>query len=119
LAYLILPSFWHLVVWPEHDGDLSLYAHWLTVTHVRSWHRRHATGVPWLHDCPLPLPQRWLHDVNKPETESELPALRRSAVRGPPYGDDLWQQLTAKALGLESALRPPRGPPKEKANRET
>ena len=23
LAYTILPNHWHLVVWPEHDGDLS------------------------------------------------------------------------------------------------
>jgi len=34
LAYTILPNHWHLVVWPDKDGDLSSYAQWLTVTHV-------------------------------------------------------------------------------------
>ena len=43
LAYVILPNHWHLVVWPEHDGDLSVYAQWLTVTHVRRWHAHHHT----------------------------------------------------------------------------
>jgi putative transposase len=43
LAYTILPNHWHLIVWPEHDGDLSTYAQWLTVTHVRRWHLHHHT----------------------------------------------------------------------------
>jgi putative transposase len=43
LAYVILPNHWHLVVWPQRDGDLSLYAQWLTVTHVRRWHAHHHT----------------------------------------------------------------------------
>jgi len=42
-----------------------------------------------------------------------LAALRRSAVRGAPYGADEWQALTAQALGLESALRRPGRPRKE------
>ena len=43
--------------------------------------------------------------VNRVEAESELAALRRSVVRGAPYGDEVWQQRTAAALGLQSALR--------------
>src|SRR5438270_9359718 len=43
LAYTLLPNHWHLIVWPEHDGDLSIYAQWLTVTHVRRWHAHHHT----------------------------------------------------------------------------
>jgi putative transposase len=78
------------------------------------WHRCKATGVPWLHDWPLPLPEGWLHYVNQAETESELAALRRSVVRGVPFGDDLWQQQTAEGLGLESALRGPGRPRKKK-----
>jgi putative transposase len=78
------------------------------------WHRYHATGVPWLHDWPLPMPERWLRHVNKPDTEVELAALRRSVWRGAPYGDQRWQQQTAKALGLESALRSPGRPHKQK-----
>jgi putative transposase len=176
LSYLIMPNHWHLVVWPDHDGQLSTYAQWLTVTHVRRWHahhhtegtgpiyqgrfksfpvqednhyftvwryvernalranlvrraenwrwsslwhRCHKTGVPWLSDGPLAQPQRWLQHVNKPETESELAALRRSVVRGAPYGDESWQRRTAAALGLESALRRPGRPKKEKQSTET
>ena len=176
LAYAILPNHWHLVVWPRHDGELSTYAQWLTVTHVRRWHAHHhtegtgpvyqgrfksfpvqeddhflalcryvernalraklvrraelwrwsslwhrcqATGVPWLYDWPVPVPARWLQRVNKPETENELAALRRSVRRGAPFGDELWQEQTAKDLGLESALRPPGRPRKHKEVEKT
>jgi putative transposase len=43
LCYVVLPNHWHLVVWPEEDGQLSMYAQWLTVTHVRRWHAHHHT----------------------------------------------------------------------------
>jgi putative transposase len=38
LAYCILPNHWHLVVWPRHDGELSDFGHWLTLTHTQRWH---------------------------------------------------------------------------------
>src|SRR6516165_2670913 len=41
LSYVVLPNHWHLVVWPRHDGELSTWAQWLTVTHVRRWHAHH------------------------------------------------------------------------------
>jgi len=176
LAYTILPNHWHLVVWPQRDGELSVYAQWLTVTHVRRWHahhhtegtgpiyqgrfksfpiqaddhfytvcryvernalranlvsqaenwrwsslwqRVHATQVPWLSDWPLPVPSGWLKHVNKPENEPELEAVRRSVLRGAPYGDETWQQQTAVTLGLESALRQPGRPRKKKEEQET
>jgi hypothetical protein len=40
----------------------------------------------------LAVPEPWLKYVNGAETESELAALRRSVVRGAPYGDAMWQQ---------------------------
>ena len=46
LSYVALPNHWHLVVWPRHDGELSTWAQWLTVTHVRRWHaHRHTAGT--------------------------------------------------------------------------
>jgi putative transposase len=162
LAYVLMPNHWHLVLWPARDGELSSYAQWLTVTHVRRWHEhRHtrgtgplyqgrfksfpvqqddhfftlcryvernplraqlvaraeqwrwsslwhrcrATGVPWLSDGPLALPEDWLAYVNGVETEGELAVVRSSVLRGAPFGDEVWQQRTAAALGLESALR--------------
>ena len=46
------------------------------------------------------------------ETEAELAALRRSVVRGTPFGGEAWQERTAKRLGLESTLRA-RGRPRK------
>ena len=83
------------------------------------WHRCHATGVPWLQEWPVPAPEGWVDNVNQAETAGELAALRGSVVRGAPYGDEQWQAQTAKALGLESALRRPGRPRKEKAARKT
>jgi putative transposase len=67
-----------------------------------------------LHDWPLPVPEGWVEYVNQAETEAELAALRQSVLRGVPFGEQLWQQQTAKALGLQSALRGPGRPPKHK-----
>ena len=44
--------------------------------------------------------------------QAELLALRRSVLRGTPFGDRSWQDRTAKALGLESSFQP-RGRPKK------
>ena len=158
-----------MVVWPQHAGELSSYAQWLTVTHVRRWHAHHhtggtgpvyqgrfksfpiqenehfftvcryvernplranlsgraeqwrwsslwhrcqGTGVPWVSDLPLAVPEGWLEYVNGTQSENELAALRRSVVRGAPFGDEVWQKKTAAALGLESALRRPGRPKK-------
>jgi putative transposase len=37
------PNHWHLVVWPERDGDLSEFIRWRTLTHTQRWHAKHAT----------------------------------------------------------------------------
>jgi putative transposase len=38
LGYLIMPNHWHLVLWPEQDGELGAFMQRLTTTHVRRWH---------------------------------------------------------------------------------
>ncbi len=43
LAYCMMPNHWHLVVWPEKDGDLSEYMRWVTVTHTQRWHAHYHT----------------------------------------------------------------------------
>jgi putative transposase len=43
LAYCVMPNHWHLVVWPERDGDLSEFMRWLTLTHTQRWHAKHHT----------------------------------------------------------------------------
>jgi len=37
LAYCIMPNHWHFVLQPRKDGDLSLFLHWLTLTHTARW----------------------------------------------------------------------------------
>ena len=163
LAYCAMPNHWHLVVWPKHDGDLSEYFRWLTVTHTQRWHahyhtrgtgplyqgrfksfpvqgdehlltvcryvernplranlvkqvetwrwsslwhRMHDTGQEFLDDSWLPVERdEWLKQVDRPGSEAELAALRRSLLRGAPFGDATWRERTARQLGLESTLR--------------
>jgi putative transposase len=63
---------------------------------------------PW----PAPEPAHWLKHANAAQTEGELKALRRSVVRGAPFGSDTWVRKTAAKLGLEWTMRP-RGRPKK------
>lgn len=67
-------------------------------------------GVP-LHPGPAPRGDDWIDWVNRPQSEAELAALRKSIERGTPYGGEFWQRTTADRLGLESSLRP-RGRPR-------
>ena len=41
LAYSAMPNHWHLVLYPRHDGDLSRFMAWLTLTHTQRWHAQH------------------------------------------------------------------------------
>ena len=166
-----MPTHWHLVLWPERDGELGAFMQKLSVTHVRNWqeHRRQvglghvyqgryksfpvesdeylyqvlryvernalranlvqqAEQWRWsslwrrlhgnsaqqsmLSAWPLPLPRTWRTIVNKPQTEAEVEAIRRSVTRGQPYGSEAWVQATARDLGLSSTLRR-RGRPKQ------
>jgi putative transposase len=74
------------------------------------WHRVNGNKAGLVDDGPLALPRRWLQQVQTPQAEAELEALRRSVVRGAPFGETSWRARTAKRLGLLSTLRP-RGRP--------
>jgi putative transposase len=41
-AYCVMPTHWHMVLWPREDGDLAAFMQRLTITHARWWqeHRR-------------------------------------------------------------------------------
>jgi len=75
------------------------------------WHRVYETAVPWLSPWPVSIPDGWTEHVNSVQTEAELAALRRSVVRGAPFGSPDWQQQTATELGLQATLCP-RGRPR-------
>ena len=42
-CFCVMPNHWHLLLWPEHDGDLARFMQRLTITHVRRW-QEHRTG---------------------------------------------------------------------------
>jgi putative transposase len=48
LGYCLMPSHFHLVLWPRRDGDLSRWMQWLLTAHVRRYHRlRGTSGHVW------------------------------------------------------------------------
>ena len=47
LAYCLMPTHWHFVLWPKADGQMSDFLRWLTLTHAIRWQthfRRIGTG---------------------------------------------------------------------------
>jgi putative transposase len=46
LAYCVMPNHFHLIVWPQGDGDLSRFMRVLTMTHTQRWHaHRQSAGT--------------------------------------------------------------------------
>ncbi|MDE0937997.1 MAG: transposase [Mariniblastus sp.] len=46
--FCLLPNYFHLVLWPENDGDLSKWMQWLATAHVRRYHRHYdSSGYVW------------------------------------------------------------------------
>ena len=41
LGYCVMPTHWHLLLWPRKDGDLARFMMVLTNTHVRRWLTAH------------------------------------------------------------------------------
>ncbi|MEK9185137.1 MAG: transposase [Patescibacteria group bacterium] len=41
LAFVIMPNHWHLVLYPQEEGELSQFMSWLTNTHVKRWQSAH------------------------------------------------------------------------------
>ncbi len=176
LAYCVMPNHWHLVLWPQADGELSRFMGWLTLTHTQRWHaHRHSAGSGHLYQGrfkSFPLqddkhyftvcryvernalranlvaraedwrwgslyrwqrgsvkesellavwPMRrladWVQEVNAPQTEAELAALRRAVNRGCPFGGATWSERVVRRLGLESTLRPQGRPRKQESKR--
>ena len=73
-----------------------------------------AARPPWLSPWPVGEPVDWTQIVNQPETEAELAALRRSALRERPYGSEAWARRTAATLGLVHTMRERGRPRKQK-----
>jgi len=46
LAYCVMPNHWHLVLWPETDDAVERFVGWLSLTHVKRFHRWRGTSGP-------------------------------------------------------------------------
>ena len=44
IAYCLMSNHWHLLLWPEGDGQLSRFMHWLTTTHASRLRRQSETA---------------------------------------------------------------------------
>lgn len=66
-----------------------------------------------LADWPIPRPRQWRATVNKPQTETEVKAIRKCVLKGAPYGTPNFVTQSAARLKLEHTLRS-RGRPKAK-----
>jgi len=44
LGYCLMPNHFHLVLWPQGDGDLSNWFAWLLTAHVRAYQKRYRTS---------------------------------------------------------------------------
>jgi putative transposase len=45
LAYCLMPTHWHMIVWPKKDGEMTGFFRWLTLTHSQRLHaHRHTAG---------------------------------------------------------------------------
>jgi len=78
------------------------------------WLRGTAAEKSLLAAWPLRRLAGWVEEVNAPQTEAELSALRRAVARGCPFGESSWSDRMVRRLGLESTLRPHGRPKKEK-----
>jgi len=63
------------------------------------------TARAMLSEGPLPLPEGWVEEVNVPQTQPELDALRLCLARGRPFGSEGWVERIAERLGLLPTLR--------------
>ena len=63
-----------------------------------------------LSDSPTPLPRNYPSWINTPEPTEELAALRRSVVKGVPYGGESWRDTMIRRYELEQTTRAPGRP---------
>lgn len=68
-----------------------------------------------LSEGPLSLPRDWRRQLNRPQRETDLAAIRQSTRRGRPFGDEVWVKRTVRRFGLECTLRS-RGRPAKKGS---
>lgn len=69
-----------------------------------------------LHQWPIPRPPTWLEWVNADEQREHVEALRRSVVKGQPFGSEPWTKQMVTRWNLGMTLRERGRPSKELEN---
>jgi putative transposase len=64
-----------------------------------------------MHRWPVDQPLDWLEQVNEPQNEAELAALRWAIQRNAPFGSVVWRDETARLLNVNPQFLPPGRPP--------
>lgn len=105
LGYCLMPTHWHLVLWPSTDRELSSFLRWLTLTHSVRWHKHyHTTGSGHVY-------QNRFKAFPVAEDDHLLTVLRyveRNALRAglvERAEDWLWSSLACRLQGGEIAER--------------
>ena len=107
LGYCLMPTHWHVVLWPTKDGDMTAFLRGLTLTHSVRWQAHyHSVGSGGQrstlacrlaggdvaqersHAWPVTTTVDWLPWVKEAQSEGELKRLRQSVARGTPFGSD-------------------------------
>jgi hypothetical protein len=58
-----------------------------------------------LSDWPIARPKDWVRLVNEALTDKEVEGIRACIARNRPYGDEAWQSVLAKRMGLLHTMR--------------
>jgi putative transposase len=105
LGYCLMPTHWHVVLWPTADGQLTSFLRWLTLTHSVRWHKHYqSTGSGHVYQNRFKA-----FAVAEDEHLSTLPRyvernpLRAGLVRR--AEDWPWSSLACRLAGGEVALR--------------
>jgi putative transposase len=110
LGYCLMPNHWHLILWPQDDGDLGRFMQRLTTTHVRRSHLfRQTVGSGHLYQgtyksFPIEEDDHFLTVVRYVERNPVRPELVASAEQW--RWSSLWRWLHSNASADKPALTP-------------
>jgi putative transposase len=80
------------------------------------WSSAGTRGSVPVHDWPMGRPAEWLHWVNTDELQQEIEGVRRSVIKGQPYGSESWVERMVTQWNLGATLRGRGRPKKELVN---
>jgi putative transposase len=86
------------------------------VNRAEQWRWSSAGGSIRVHDWPIDRPTDWLQWVNTDEPPERIGAVRRSVLKGQPYGSEPWVEQMVVQWNLGATLRGRGRPKKELVN---